>query len=52
MLRVVLIRHGETQWNVEARFRGRCEIPLSERGHLQARRTAEALRHLKPAAII
>jgi broad specificity phosphatase PhoE len=26
---VVLVRHGETQWNVDGRFRGRAEVPLS-----------------------
>jgi probable phosphoglycerate mutase len=38
-LTVLLIRHGETAWNAEARFRGQTDIDLSPRG----RRQAEAL---------
>ena len=33
---VFLIRHGETEWNREAMFRGRTDISLSERGLEQA----------------
>jgi len=52
MLKVFLIRHGETEWNVEGRFRGRCDISLSRRGLEQAQRTAEALSNLRPAALL
>lgn len=40
MTRIVLIRHGQTAWNREARFRGRSEIPLDELGLKQAEATA------------
>lgn len=45
MPEVLLIRHGETAWNREQVFRGRADVPLSERGRQQARLLAEALGH-------
>ncbi|HEC33575.1 MAG TPA: histidine phosphatase family protein [Chloroflexi bacterium] len=39
--RVLLIRHGQTEWNREQRFRGRADIPLDETGLRQARVTAK-----------
>ncbi len=32
MTRFYFIRHGETQWNVEKRYQGHTDIPLSETG--------------------
>lgn len=37
---IVLIRHGQTAWNREDRFRGRADIPLDEVGRAQAQATA------------
>lgn len=41
MTRLVLIRHGESEWNVVRRVQGQSGTGLSERGRRQAVRTAE-----------
>jgi broad specificity phosphatase PhoE len=43
MTRIYLVRHGQTEWNRELRFRGRADIPLDENGRRQARAIADAL---------
>lgn len=40
MLKLYLIRHGETDWNVEGRVQGHSDIELNARGMEQARRLA------------
>ena len=41
--RLLLIRHGETPWNTEARIQGHIDIPLNDKGRWQAARVAQAL---------
>jgi len=49
---VILVRHGQTAWNPEERFRGRANIPLDAIGLAQAEATARyVLAHWTPAAI-
>ncbi|AXI77532.1 histidine phosphatase family protein [Peterkaempfera bronchialis] len=50
--RVVFWRHGQTSWNLEGRFQGSTDIPLTETGRAQARRAARQLAALQPDAII
>ena len=41
MTRLILIRHGETEWNVENRKQGRNDQPLNEKGAAQAKLAAD-----------
>jgi 2,3-bisphosphoglycerate-dependent phosphoglycerate mutase len=43
---LVLVRHGQSQWNLEDRFTGWVDVPLTEFGREEARRGAELIRQL------
>jgi 2,3-bisphosphoglycerate-dependent phosphoglycerate mutase len=43
MTKLVLLRHGESQWNKENRFTGWTDVDLSENGVKEAERAGEAL---------
>ena len=40
------VRHGQTDWNAEARFQGTRDIPLNDKGRGQARRNGVTLKGL------
>ena len=42
-----LVRHGETDWNVEGRAQGHSTTPLNEIGRLQAKRISDRLSSVK-----
>ena len=48
--RFILVRHGQTEWNLVERYRGRADIALNNIGREQARRLAERLAGVRRAA--
>ncbi len=50
-VRILLSRHGETVFNVEGRWQGQSDSPLTERGRAQARELARALSAEPVAAV-
>lgn len=50
MKKIILLRHGQSQWNLENRFTGWTDVDLSDKGRDEARRAGEAIRRagLKP----
>ncbi len=51
MTELIIVRHGETEWNVTEIFRGRIDIELNETGIKQAELLAEYLSKIKVDAI-
>ena len=47
--RLILVRHGETDWNREGRLQGGQDIPLNDLGRNQAAEAAGRLKALEPA---
>ena len=47
MAQMVLIRHGESQWNLENRFTGWVDVPLSPKGEQEARDAGSKIQHFR-----
>ncbi len=41
--RMLLVRHGQSEWNADGRWQGQADPPLTDLGRLQAREAARAL---------
>ena len=51
MTELWLVRHGQTDWNLEGRLQGQLDVPLNETGLQQVRSLAEQLKVSKFSAI-
>ena len=49
--KIILVRHGETDYNKAARYQGRLDVPLNKRGITQAQRLSNCLKNI-PVDII
>lgn len=50
--KLLLLRHGQTAWNLEGRVQGQLDIPLDETGLLQAEKVAPVIAGLRPGRIV
>ena len=44
--KIILIRHGETEWNQEGRFQGHLDSPLTSKGEQQARDNGQKIKKI------
>lgn len=52
MTRIILVRHGQTEWNRVERFRGHADVPLNDTGIAQAEVTGKRIAaEWKPVAV-
>jgi 2,3-bisphosphoglycerate-dependent phosphoglycerate mutase len=47
MAMLVLVRHGQSQWNLENRFTGWVDVPLSEKGRTEATAAGQQLKNVR-----
>ena len=47
MSKLVLVRHGQSLWNLEDRFTGWVDVPLTDKGREEARKAGERLKDLR-----
>ena len=50
-MKLILVRHGETEWVRQGKYQGSTDIPLNRRGVLQARAVARALKKERPIVV-
>ena len=44
MYKLVLLRHGESEWNLENRFTGWTDVDLTKKGEMEARLSSQLLK--------
>lgn len=49
---IYIVRHGQTDWNIEGRYGGRIDIPLNETGITQAKELKEKFKDIKIDVVI
>jgi glucosyl-3-phosphoglycerate phosphatase len=49
--RLLLVRHGQTEWNRTGRVQGTTDIPLDDLGHAQARAVAPTVATYRPSVL-
>ena len=47
MNKLILLRHGQSQWNLENRFTGWKNVPLTEKGEAEAKKAGELIKKHK-----
>ena len=52
MKRLLLVRHGESEWNATRRLQGQADIGLSAKGEAQAIALGPTIAHLAPDAVV
>ncbi|BDI16275.1 phosphoglycerate mutase [Nostoc cf. commune SO-36] len=45
-VRLLLVRHGETEWNRQTRFQGQIDVPLNDNGRQQSQKAGEFLQEV------
>ena len=51
-MKLYIIRHGQTDWNIAKKIQGRQDIPLNERGHFQAQCLGKAMENRPITAVL
>ena len=46
-VRLLLVRHGETEWNRQTKFQGQIDVPLNDNGRSQSRLAGEFLKEVE-----
>ena len=47
MNKLILLRHGQSQWNLENKFTGWKNVPLTEKGEIEAKKAGELIKKNK-----
>ena len=51
MLRIIIARHGESIWNQDSKFTGWTNIPLTDKGRMEAKKMAMVMKPYRPSII-